>query len=285
MSLTPRQTALVACWRNLRQPFVLPRASAPYHTCAWERIEIDLYCCTLCSSVHACSESTCKDIVETEDGTVCCLSGIALRTIRFVEDEFVEHIHLTDFKQAASLFDEETCSSEIEQCVRLLLTSNVTQRLYGKAMLKRMEKLRQSIRTSACMLGVCVHFLQELKAQQSLSFGLAARENMVHVCVADCCRVMRTLVHAFGMFLKPSDTMNIAAGTLYLMRAGVHVHGLSIVPHHTALKHMLPPEASLDEYFGLRAKSITDAENQIKFCLRKVTRHQLLQAGFKARQS
>ena len=156
MSLTPRQTALVACWRNLRQPFVLPRASAPYHTCAWERIEIDLYCCTLCSCVHACSESTCQDIVETEDGTVCCLSGIALRTIRFVEEEFVEHIHLTDFKQAASLFDEETCSSEIEQCVRLLLTSNVTRRLYGKAMLKRMDKLRNSIRTSACMLGVCV---------------------------------------------------------------------------------------------------------------------------------
>lgn len=281
-TLSPYQSALVACWRKLREPFVLPHACNAHHKCEWQRIDIDLFGCTLCSSVHACSEQTCQDKIETEDGIVCRLSGIALRTCRFVEEEFMDNVHLTDYCSTQSIFDEELCSSEIEHIVWELLTSRTTRKIYMLGLLKQVDKMKQLVRTHESTLDACVQFLCfNTQERHVRPFNLSARKRMAESCVADCYHVMRTLVHAFKMHLKFTDTINIATGTLYLMRAGVHMHGLCVVPQHAILKHMLPPESTLDEHFGIRPKSITDAENHIKFSLRTASSHDLLQAGFK----
>lgn len=280
-TLGPYQSALVACWRKLREPFVLPLACQSHHKCEWQRLDIDLFCCTLCSSVHACCEQNCRDKIETEDGIVCRLSGIALRTCRFVEEEFMDNVHLTDYSSAQSVFDEDLCSSEIEHIVWELLTSTTTRKIYMSGLLKQVDKMKQSMRTHASTLDACVQFLYANTQEKYVRpFNLSARQRMAEVCVKDCYCVMRTLVHVFKMHLKFTDTLNIATGTLYLMRAGVHMHGLCVVPQHTNLKHMLPPESTLEEHFGIRPKSITDAENHIKFSLRSASLQDLLQAGF-----
>lgn len=282
MTLTMAQAKHVACWRDLRKPFVLPLLSLAHHQCQWERIDVDLFGCTLCSSVHACCEDTCMDKLETDDGVVCRLSGILIRTCRFVEDEYMDNVHLVDCQSSTREFDEDLCHPEIERVIFMLLTSETTRKLLMLNLLKQLDKMKHLVRTHNVM-DASVQFLrQTLASQACAAFNSAARKNMATTCVADCFRVMRTMVHAFHMPLKFSDTLHIAAGTLYLMRSGVHVHGLCILPRHAQLQHMLPPESSLDVHYSVRTKSITDAENLIKRSLRRQTRESLLQAGFRA---
>lgn len=197
----------------------------------------------------------------------------------------MDNIHLTDYCSIQSIFDEDLCSSEIEHIVTELLTSTTTRKIYMLGLLKRVDRTKQLMRTHASTLDVCVQFLHSNTQEKGIMpFNLSARKRMADICVGDCYRVMRTLVHVFKMHLKFTDTINIATGTLYLMRAGVHMHGLCVVPQHATLKHMLPPESTLDLQFGIRPKSITDAENHIKFSLRTASYHSLLQAGFKPLQ-
>ena len=68
---------------------------------------------------------------------------------------------------------------------------------------------------------------------------------------------------------------------LYLMRNGIKVGNISILPKIEQLHLFLPPENMLKTHFGVRSKYITDSENRAKHCLRQATEEQLRNAGFK----
>ena len=60
----------VQWWRQLRSPFVLPPITAKCHVCDWEKIDIDVLGCKLCSKVHEWEYGKCTNLIETSD----CLS-------------------------------------------------------------------------------------------------------------------------------------------------------------------------------------------------------------------
>ena len=278
--LTLSQQKHVAIWQKLRQPFVLPRAGISHHKCNWERLDIDLFGCTLCSNIHACNERQCENCIETGDGTVCSLSGVVVRNCKFVEEEFMENVHLVNFHTSWRVFDQDVAPFEIDTIITHILTSDTTLKLHIQELWKTCDKLRQMTR-SEIAVGACAHFCKALlKSNQLTAFNLKQRQCMAKTCVAQCCGVMQTLVYNFGMLLKPTETQYMAVGTLYLMRVGVRVHDLTILHQHPSLQYMLPPESSLDQYFNIKPKCITDAENNIKSNLRHVSRAKLISAGF-----
>lgn len=70
-----------------------------------------------------------------------------------------------------------------------------------------------------------------------------------------------------------------AIGLLYMLRQGIIVHELVVLPKLRRLEDILPLENHLDVLFGVRAKCITETENVVKIILRSVTKQQLLDAG------
>lgn len=89
-------------------------------------------------------------------------------------------------------------------------------------------------------------------------------------------------------------------GLLYLMRNGIVVHELVVLPRLQAsffsfllcrnlffskcvgmqvLEQILPLENHLSVLFGVRAKCITETENVVKIILRNISKQQLVNAG------
>jgi hypothetical protein len=60
-------------------------------------------------------------------------------------------------------------------------------------------------------------------------------------------------------------------GILYLLRSGINVFHVVVLPQITELCYMLPSEQHLQPALGVRAKAVSEAENCIKHQLRKLS--------------
>lgn len=52
----------------------------------------------------------------------------------------------------------------------------------------------------------------------------------------------------------------VVFGLLYLMRSGITIHEICVLPAISALHHMLPNESNLLKHHRFRSKFITDTE-------------------------
>ena len=82
----------VEAWLLLRSPFALTPLTMPHHKCQWERIDVDKSGCLLCSHVHVCGVNKCTNIVQTQDATVCEVTGLCIRTSNIVTTGFSEEV-------------------------------------------------------------------------------------------------------------------------------------------------------------------------------------------------
>ena len=124
ISYTQSRIHAVRLWKLLRSPFVLPEmCTAIHHQCVWEKIDIDVLGCSLCSSIHICSDQTCKDLIDMEDGSVCALSGCMVRTRRISENEYLDNVMPVDNQTSKRLFDEEVFGELMNSAFCNILTS------------------------------------------------------------------------------------------------------------------------------------------------------------------
>ena len=72
---------------------------------------------------------------------------------------------------------------------------------------------------------------------------------------------------------------NVTVGLLYLLRTGIIVHDMVVLPKLPILECILPLESHLGTFFGVRAKCITETENVVKIILRNISKQQLIDAG------
>jgi hypothetical protein len=72
---------------------------------------------------------------------------------------------------------------------------------------------------------------------------------------------------------------NSTIGLLYLLRNGIIVHDMVVLPKLQILESVLPLESHLQTFFSIRAKCITETENVIKIILRHVSKQQLIATG------
>ena len=92
------------------------------------------------------------------------------------------------------------------------------------------------------------------------------------------CTTIAFLSTDMGMKLKMVDYKNFTFGMLYLMKSGIQLHGVHILPVVMALHNLLPPESQLQRRFNFKCKNITDVENKIKLLLRDISAKQLQSA-------
>jgi hypothetical protein len=79
-----------------------------------------------------------------------------------------------------------------------------------------------------------------------------------------CCNVPTCVKHG-----------SIVTGMLYMMRTGVTIGDITVLPRITELKRLLPMEQHLMGFFNIRPKIVTEAENVIKYHMRNVALNSL----------
>ena len=274
-----KQEVVIQIWRLLKQPFLLPSNFKHTHTCAWQPIDAGLLGCTLCGRIHACSDLRCQNVIETDDGTVCALSGMYIREKQYVLTEFQDTVNLTDGKLSHRIV-EETMYSDIKSIFQLLLISNVAESLHFKQQILLINRWHEQYKRhhSNVMLW-CVYVLQE--AQQNIRpFDKSKRAHISSVASKQCYNVLTILVTQFGMHIKSNEVQEIAVGLLYLMRSGIKMKDKIILPVLPCLRELLPPENMLKTHFDIRAKYITESENRAKVCLRSCNLEQFQSIDF-----
>ena len=268
---------VIMLWRLLRTPFTIPLVD--HGTCTWELIDLGLLGCSTCGQVHRCHRDTCTTI-GTECGEVCVLTGVAVKTVYFPEDEYMESMNLETNKRNPNLFNEHDHHAIVEQSVYEILTSCQAKAVHAAQILKRLEKGLLAIRTPGSnLLSKAFLCCDQFQLHKKIpKFDSKARHVLAKKCFRHVLYLLTMLVREFRMSLRVNEIKSVVFGMLYLMRFGVHVEGICVLKRFEELNTVLPAEAFLQKCVGLKPKLITDTENRIKFCLRNISK-----SGLKSR--
>ena len=269
MSETPKQL-YIRLWRLLKQPFTLPPNHTHTHTCEWKAIDVDVLGCVICGEIHACADLQCKDVIETEDGTVCALSGVYIRNKQYVLTEYQDTVNLTDMKVSHRII-EESSYEDIVSVYERLIVSPTAENLHYKQQLNYVLKYHQQFKR-ANDNGViwCSKVIREIQKQMHV-FDRGERQALIKVASKNCYNVLSVLIAEFGMYMKANELHEMAVGLLYLMRTGIRHSDIIVLPAIPNINCVLPAENLLGTHFGIRSKYITESENRTKFCLRHAT--------------
>ena len=275
---TPKEV-YIRLWRLLKQPFTLPTNYTHTHTCDWKAIDVDLLGCVICGQIHACADLQCKNIIETEDGTVCALSGVYIRNKQYVLTEYQDTVNLTDMKVSHRVIEESSYEDILSVYQRLIL-SQTAENLHYKQQLNCVLKCHQHFKRSHDN-GVlwCLRVVSEINDQMHI-FDRGERQAVIDVASKNCYNVLSVLVAEFGMYMKANELQEMAVGLLYLMRTGIRHSDSIVLPALPQLRHMLPAENLLGTHFGIRSKYITESENRTKLCLRHAKPEKLASVVF-----
>lgn len=103
----------------------------------------------------------------------------------------------------------------------------------------------------------------------------ASRTKLCNMLTKQVCTTIAFFSSEMGMKIKSVDFRNLSIGMLYLMKTGVRLNGLDILPAINQLHDILPPESQLQRRYNFRCKYITDVENKMKLLLRDINTKQL----------
>jgi hypothetical protein len=118
-----------------------------------------------------------------------------------------------------------------------------------------------------------------------LVFEQGLRDQVARFCANAITRLMvilnRLCPNLLSVHTNTVHTKNdyVVTGLLYLMRAGLNVHSVTLLPSCPALHYLLPLESCLLHFFGIKSKCVTEIENMVKVNIRSIDRSSLQRFG------
>ena len=103
---------------------------------------------------------------------------------------------------------------------------------------------------------------------------LTLKDNHVEEISSKCSSAIVRLVNALELFPKHTNETKLfyhTVGLLYLMRQGITCNNTALLTRMSILKNILPQENHIKAVFNVRAKVITETENMVKMCMRKLS--------------
>jgi hypothetical protein len=300
-----RQGDLYKAWTCLRKPFMLP-IGLRGHSCAahWEKFDVDKAACKQCGDLHICTTLTCETSIES-DSIVCDITGLCLsqRMLTQYESAYDNNAHEL---MALSHDVTEPCprpckkgiyttrknpvitTCELDNVIRTvtnILLSKKSQMSIENEHCKLLNKLRCNClrRMRQCRIKkhtpnlceleaylnhmMCGHRVPPLHIEDSRQERLNCIHQAAHAITA-LIQFMRTHCANVPTCVRQGG---IVTGMLYMMRSGVTIDNITVLPRITELKRLLPLEQHLPTFFNIRAKVVTEAENVIKYNMRSVS--------------
>lgn len=292
-----RSSILYGIWKRLRGPFVFP-PNIRCHDCIphFESFDSDMAGCRLCGALHQCSVHTCK-LLSSDDAHVCSITGLCLHT-RIIQEwqPGVGHLEVDPSNSVSKLIhgpqDIQRWKTSVSKPME-----NMTTSIYF-----RLLPLLDSAAARSCLAQDHSKATQVLKSvlgnflRTSRRMGCVNWVNMEALLHTTVCqhripvrRVSQTHVKAILDIAVPAiatllgfvnrhcsplpsclKNSNTVVGLLYQCRAGITIYNTVILPRIPLLAQMLPNEQHLASNFDVRAKTIAEAENAVKLCLRQL---------------
>jgi len=282
----------VQAWLLLRRPFPLTSRCTAEHVCEWERIDIDKTGCVLCSDIHVCSFGNCTSVTQTEDSLVCNITGLCIRKDNIVvsgySDEVISYgcseVYTGDYKrveyyEGVDVYVKELLLSDQAQRVHV-----VERKHYIAKLTNRMQKLMGKEPHSKHAVSVIGLIEGTMRANTDrkgyTSFNRARREYITGLCTQQLRSTLPICNRFLKMNIKRTDMRSAVFGLLFLMRSGIQIHDICVLPSIPELLEFLPNESNLLKFFDFKSKTITEIENKFKYHLRHADRQQMHNMGF-----
>ena len=287
--LQVKNGAQFKAWLCIRRPFILP-VGLLGHKCDehWEKFDVDKAACMICSNLHVCNSHTCTCIIEN-DGLICNVTGLFLGQRLIHVNDFprtAENYYRSELSHSSMLSSDSTLA-DIDSITRVLdhiLLSKKTQTSIDNETSKLLNKLRtvglrrmRQYRMLKCTPNLCdidAFLHQSLAGHRipppSVTKSHNERRSWVKLAATSISRLTTFMrMHCMNI---PSCVKQggIVVGMLYMMRTGVTIDNITVLPRISQLKRLLPLEQHLPTFFNIRAKVVTEAENVIKYNMRGV---------------
>lgn len=266
-------------WRKLRQPFPLTSEMKRYHTCQWELIDMDMAGCRLCGSIHVCKDRQCQT-VSTEDAEVCTITGLCVRDCIYAETEFADTVASYNMGSVTSEKSPGVDRMMVFTYVEQLLKSENSQRAYTIEINRFRAKIQSLVQSEINYhAGGSINLVEAIEKvlgtlQHSRVFRPRCDGDTRQALIDECTDFICFLINSCAFFLKvntrSSEIRVLVFGLLYLMRSGVEIDGISVIPRVPLLKSLLPAENTLQSVHDFRPKFITDVENKYKYLFRSM---------------
>lgn len=154
---------------------------------------------------------------------------------------------------------------------------------------KKINLLSKILRSFKCKHPLSLPVLPEVASRLVESIGssrkvatsleMGTRREIADWCCSSIFRHFCMLTRFSPGLLVDCKIRNCAVGLLYLMRQGIIMHGVVLLPKIAQLRHILPLENHLPIIFGVRGKCITETENIVKSTLKGISRKELELCG------
>jgi len=143
---------------------------------------------------------------EVKDSVLCTMSCVLICNKRFVENEFMSHVNLTDFVSSHNVFEQENTASNVRSIVHNLLCSEMLKTLYFWSVILHMNSSRLKLTNTENIALTCVELMVDCIHMLKLTqFNVATRNNIVKPVSQCILRVMNMIVHNFRMPLKEGE--------------------------------------------------------------------------------
>lgn len=276
----------IEIWKILHTPFVLSEVHEKYHKCQWCAIDSGVAGCLLCGKIHECTRGECKEVTLTEDCYVCNITGVCLN--RCISPEFNEYMDTTLPCQESLHMqsnDESTfhmaVKSNVLNYIRHVLVSENAYKNWISENSKKVtvkcssqNQILQSLSEKKCLILALENKIKKMK-NKSKSFESETREILARKCEKYIVFLLLQTHSVSKLSVRNSEIRNHAIGLLYLMRYGVYVFDVCILPQIQELQIYLPRESNLNKNFDFKAKFITDTENKFKFAFRMMKKNEI----------
>ena len=198
------------------------------------------------------------------------MTGVVVHTCRYLEDEFRDTVNVGVV--SGKVYTDADFQAPVLEHVQLFMCSKQAQLSFRSDVVRAYSRLYN--RLSANLVHeTCVLRALELAVTATVpcmrEFDLQRRRATAVQCSFYIERLLAICRKIDKVCVKRTEFQSFVLGVLYLMRSGLTAYDICLLPKIDNLNECLPYESNLVRYFGLRAKTLTDIENKIKFLLRQ----------------
>lgn len=280
-------------WLALRRPFTLTPEMCYLHKCQWEKIDMGILGCRLCSAIHVCSIDSCPS-TQSQDATVCTLSGLCLTNKNFVQDDYSDRVAPYIFCTSNRTAQRAVTPEQIREMATHLLLSNQAETAFNVEIRRRAQRMTNSLTLilqdkSTCgeanVIRLLEHTQRDFTQQNKLlcDFHPDIRKHVIEKVVTSVSHIINTCQWQWLRNIKPMELRMYVVGLIYLMRSGVCICRIQVIPCIPLLVYLLPTENLLETIFAFKSKHVTDIENKFKFYFRQMSHETLLKLGLHTR--
>lgn len=299
----------VKIWKTIRGPFVLPQNLKGHKCTEWEIFDMDVAGCLTCGNIHHCRDENTCTLSEENDGRICIITGCCVKQKVYSMDEFMDNIMIDEEAMATSSSSKDFFNhimsqsstkdqvyklEEVNKCIRWVMVSNICKDSYENEKNRMTMKHRQviwkllkdfKINNPKKVPKLCNIVAKMLHQCNKIRICCPEWDESIRKTVADhaseyITRFLNMLSQKFKLQLSMFKNNILFIGIVYLMRMGITMHNVILLPKIHELQYLLPIEAHLKCYFKIKCKFITEVENLIKMCIRNLTNKEIEMMGF-----